>query len=172
MLERIHQHLISSSVPVEMRRQCGNPNAPSGRTITPARAILPSATPPRSALSSGTITKFASDGTASNPICAAIPDEPQPPCVQFERPMHEILDRPAPRSRRPAPAPLGSNGSLTFSRLRDQFLMRESIADADARQPVNLRKRPQRDHVVVAVMHRIRIPRIVLARTRNKLRPE
>ena len=57
---------------------------------------------------------------------------------------------------------LGSNGSFTFSRLRDQFLVRESVADANPRQAVDLRKCAQRDHVVVAVVHGIRIARIVL----------
>ena len=56
----------------------------------------------------------------------------------------------------------GSNGSFTFSRLRDQFLVREAVADAHARQPVDLRKRAQRDHVVVAVVHRVGITRVVL----------
>src|ERR1039458_6378574 len=39
--------------------------------------------------------------------------------------------------------------------------MRESISDAYTRQAVDFRKRPQRNYVVVTVVHRIRVARIV-----------
>ena len=40
--------------------------------------------------------------------------------------------------------------------------MREAVADASARESINLGERPQGNHVVVAVMHRIGIARSIL----------
>ena len=81
--------------------------------------------------------------------------------VQFERPMHELAI-----VQRGDSGHLGERARLKrqlhFQQIRNQLLMRESVAHAHARQSVDFRIRPQRDHVVVAIMHRIRIARIVL----------
>ena len=58
---------ISSSVPVEIRRQCGRPNVVNWRTITPRRNNPSNTSRAASGVSIGTITKFASDGTGCSP---------------------------------------------------------------------------------------------------------
>src|ERR1035438_374281 len=52
-------------------------------------------------------------------------------------------------------------GQLHLQQVANQVLMRESISDAYTRQAVDFRKRPQRNYVVVTVVHRIRVARIV-----------
>src|SRR3954447_23598307 len=50
---------------------------------------------------------------------------------------------------------------LHFQQISNQFFMREAISNANSGQTVHLRKRAQRDHVVVSIVHGIRISRVI-----------
>ena len=114
-----------------------------------------------SSLARGTITKFASEGTTSNPSS-------RNPSAMNRRPRAFSASE---RCRNSLSAKRGDSRCLRYrarlerqlhlQQIPDQLLMREAVADANARESVNLRKRAQRDHVVVAVVHRVRITRVV-----------
>ena len=56
----------------------------------------------------------------------------------------------------------GSKGSFDFKQVGDQLFMRESESNPNPGQPVYLRKRAQRNDVVISIMHGIRITGILL----------
>src|SRR5689334_5966231 len=51
---------------------------------------------------------------------------------------------------------------LHLQEIPDQVLMSEAVTDAYAGQTINLGKRAQSNHVVIAIMHGVRVSRIVL----------
>ena len=153
---------LSSSVPVEMRRQFGMPNAFRGRTTTPCDRRSSKIELASCSEASTVITKFASEGTTVNPASRR-------PSVSVRKPRafnSSDRCRNSLSASAPMPGRLRRRGrlerQLDLEQIADQFLVREAVPDPHARQSVDLGKRAQRDHVVIAVVHRIRILRIVL----------
>ena len=157
------QKRLSSSVPVEIRRQFGNPNAFSGRTTTPCDSS-----------SSKMRMRLLSDGQLDHDEIGFRWHHRQ---SQFPQPFGESTRRPRAfnssercRNSLSASAAIpaacagvdGSNGSFTLSRLRISSSCANPYPMRDARQSIGLGERAQRDHVVVAIVHGIGIARIVL----------
>src|SRR6516225_4339772 len=80
--------------------------------------------------------------------------------VEFKRAVQEL-----PISKRGNAGRLRRRGGLErqlyLEQVANQFLVREPITDPSAGEAVDLGERAQSDHVVVAVLHRIRVARVV-----------
>ena len=156
------QRRLSSSVPVEIRMQFGNPKA---LQRTHHHAL-------RQQLLENTVRLLLGGQHGHHEIGLRghhLYSQFRSPSVRYRRPRaFSSSERCRNSLSESAAMPAacagveGSNGSFTLSRLRISSSCAKPYPMRAPGQAVDLRKRAQRDHVVVAVVHRIRIARVVL----------